>query len=60
VGDHRSKTNKYLKQSQLAAEWINRFRENTAVLNETGLRGNTHTGIAFADIKNEEAAGLLD
>ena len=60
MGDHRSKTNKYLKQSQLAAEWINRFRENAAVLNETGLRADTHSGIAFADIKNEEAAGLLD
>jgi hypothetical protein len=60
VGDYRSKTNKYLKQSQLAAEWINRFRENAVVLNETGLRGDTYSGIAFADIKNEEVAGLLD
>ncbi|KAL1874950.1 hypothetical protein VTK73DRAFT_10319 [Phialemonium thermophilum] len=60
-GDHRDETYPYVRQSQLAAELINKYGGNAEVLflaKDAGLRGSTH--IAFADMDNDKVAGLLD
>jgi len=60
-GDNRSWNETFVANSRKVAEWINFYGGNAQVfmLNEHGgLKGNTHT--PFADMNNEEVAGLLE
>lgn len=60
-GDHKPETDMYVKQARLEAKLINLYGGNAQVLklgDDAGLKGSTHS--AFADMDNEEVAGLLE
>jgi hypothetical protein len=60
-GDHRAENHTSVIESRLAAKLINQYGGNAQVLklgDDAGLKGSTH--IPFADLDNEEVAGLLD
>ncbi|PVH94032.1 hypothetical protein DM02DRAFT_507652, partial [Periconia macrospinosa] len=59
-GDHRAANWSSVVESRKCADWINRYGGNAEVvmLGELGLKGSTH--IPFADLDNEEVAGLLE
>ncbi|RXF75291.1 alpha/beta hydrolase [Hansschlegelia zhihuaiae] len=60
-GDNRPETDRFVIQSRLAAKLINRYGGNARVLvlgRDAKLWGSTH--IPFADMDNEQVAGLLD
>ena len=60
-GDNRSDSYSDVRLSRYAAELINGYGGNAEVLKlgeVEGMSGNTHS--AFADLNNEQVAGLLD
>jgi hypothetical protein len=60
-GDHRPENTTSVIESRLVADLINMYGGNAKVLklgDDAGLKGSTH--IPFADLDNEEVAGLLD
>lgn len=60
-GDHRAENYTSVMESRLVAKLINQYGGNAQVLklgDDAGLKGSTH--IPFADLDNEEVAGLLD
>ncbi|KAH7073990.1 hypothetical protein BKA63DRAFT_45762 [Paraphoma chrysanthemicola] len=60
-GDHRPENHTSVMESRLVAKLINQYGGNAEVLKlseDAGLQGSTH--IPFADLDNDEVAGLLD
>ncbi|OTB08345.1 hypothetical protein M426DRAFT_52081 [Hypoxylon sp. CI-4A] len=60
-GDHRDDSFPFVQQAKLATRLINMYGGNAKLFYLTkdgGLSGNTHS--AFADMNNDEVAGLLD
>ncbi|KAJ4289849.1 hypothetical protein N0V90_011181 [Kalmusia sp. IMI 367209] len=60
-GDHRAENFTSVRESRLVAKLINQYGGNAKVLklgDDAGLKGSTH--IPFADLDNEDVAGLLD
>ncbi|KAJ4348824.1 uncharacterized protein N0V89_010202 [Didymosphaeria variabile] len=59
-GDHRAENMSSVVESRLVAKLINQYGGNAKVLKlgNAGLKGSTH--IPFADLDNEEVAGLLE
>ncbi|KAI1098981.1 hypothetical protein F4804DRAFT_99843 [Jackrogersella minutella] len=60
-GDHRAESFPFLQQARQAVKLINQYGGNAEIFfltNDGGLKGNTHS--AFADMNNNEVAGLLD
>lgn len=60
-GDHRAENFTSVQESRKVAALINSYGGNARVLklgDDAGLKGSTH--IPFADMDNEEVAGLLD
>ena len=60
-GDHRPENFTSVTESRLVAKLINQYGGNAKVLklgDDAGLKGSTH--IPFADLDNDEVAGLLD
>ncbi|KAI2470442.1 hypothetical protein F4781DRAFT_180281 [Annulohypoxylon bovei var. microspora] len=60
-GDHRDESYPFIRQARQAAKLINQYGGNAEIFylnKDGGLKGNTHS--AFADMNNDEVAGLLD